>query len=367
MNAFDITRTPITYNCKLRVVLLAEGGSYQGGAFQGFISSNEHFQIIGLPFTGEYADKLRYSAYESKEYDFSIKQLSKLTGKDFTSNSWKEIEEEINSSDLYIKDYRGKKKFVSLMVVHEDVYQLLMNESISTHAVYSPDDKYDGTADKGINKVKSFVREILSPILKKEIQKGFISSYKKEIAGLKNPTEEERDKIKDLYLRMSRYESLNLGFIIDYDGTNIADIIDFFGNNKGVEIISELYMLNEVCVQTGNYFMPHTCCNETISQEDLSKFNEKLSKLQLEIEVANYEEKLPYEINNYNTYKKSVLLEHTKHWGLDQEKLIQEMEEMSKKGIFTLDIDKKSSNTLIGLISENYYGHKSTLILMLLD
>jgi hypothetical protein len=367
MNAFDITRTSITYNSKLRIILLAEGGSYQGGAFQGFISSNEHFQIIGLPFGGEYVDKLRYSAFENQAYDFSIKQLSKLTGKDFSSNSWEEIEEEINSADLYINDYRGKKKFVSLMVVHEDVYQLLMNESIDTVAIYDRNDKYDGKSDKGINRVKSFVRKTLSPILENEIQEGLLKHFEEEISALENPTQEEVDKIKDMYIRMSRYESLNLGFLVQGNSQDIGELIKYFGNDKAVDIISELYLFNEVCIQTGNYFMPHTCCNETISNGDLSKFNEKLAKLQLEIEVANYEEKIPYEMNNYNTYKKSVLLEHTQHWGIDQEKLIEEMEEMAKKGIFTLEINSESSNTLIKLISENYYGEKSTLILMSLD
>ena len=65
--------------------------------------------------------------------------------------------------------------------------------------------------------------------------------------------------------------------------------------------------------------------------------------------------------------KKSELMETIRDWGIEEKNITNEMEELSKKGIFQLKLDKNSENTLIELISQDFYNQDSILVQLILD
>ena len=359
MNAFDITRTPICTDDNVKLIFVVQGGTYKGTALQGFICDNEHFPSLCMPFDAVYTDHVCYEVdEESEEYKFTKNQLNSMSDENIENLSWRQIEKLMNDGDLYI-NLRGKRRFVNLMAVHEKVYEMLMKEEIDSVMTY-------GATGSHLSRIKERYQKDLDFLLTGELSKEDKEDFNKELALLVNPTEKDIKALKNRY--SFGYEmNLNSDMRFAIKPKNFKEIFKFFGNEKGLKLISEITFLSEVLMQNGYYFTPQTCCNETIDCAELSDFNNRLSTLQSEIAILRDEEKLPFKSNTFYVLKKSELMETIRDWGIEEKNITNEMEELSKKGIFQLKLDKNSENTLIELISQDFYNQDSILVQLILD
>jgi len=352
MNTFDITRTPISYNDSVKMILIVEGSTYQGGAFQGFIHDNQHFPLLGMPFDAVYNDKITYDVDETTdEYKFTKRELNKRTEEDLEELSWKEIEKIMLSGKLFI-NVRGKPRFVSAMVVHEKVYDMIMKSET--------DSRLYGEKTSYFSKIKKKVTKELDVLLTNELSGDSLEAFEEDLSEQENPTKEEIDKSRKNYLLAARMH-INYQMKFVFDSKSFKKILDFFGNERGIDLITEISLLDKILLLNGCYFMPQTNCSEVVDANDLSKYNQKLSQLQSEIGISRFDESLPFKKEVLYVFTKIDLMKKLEEFGIEIENVEEKLENLSKKGVFSLTLDRKSSDGLISLISENFNNEESIL------
>lgn len=328
MNVFDLTRTPITANSKVKLFFLIESETYQGRAYQGFISRNDHFKLLSIPFEAEYEDRMRYFVEETNEdFLFAKKALLRATGlnKDI---DWQTLQEKIISGEMVATN----GKFINIMAIREDVFNFILEQDLEScnNMVYKSEKNH-------FEAVRDYVEKALSPILKEK------ESIKKE--GIKKES-------KNNFVYSTVQPKLNLDFI--HNITLTKEVIYGFEKEKALNKLTELLFLNSFSIERGLYFMPQTCCQEVISPRELSKYNLELSKKQWNISKSL----IPFEIETIFTVEKEVLLNKVRAFGLPYEEINYEIEEYIKKGVFDFKIKKRDRESFLNSLMENGSEYK---------
>jgi hypothetical protein len=316
MNVFDLTRTPITAYSKVKLFFLIESETYQGRAYQGFISRNDHFKLLSIPFEAEYEDHMKYFVEETNEdFLFAKKALLRATGlnKDI---DWQTLQEKITSGEMVTPN----GKFINIMAIREDVFNFISEQSLEScnHMVYkSKKNHFDA--------VRDYIEKTLTPILEEK--------------------ENIKEESKSNFVYSTVQPKLNIDFI--HDTILTKEVIYDFEKEKALNLLTELLFLNSFSIERGLYFMPQTYCQETISPRQLSKYNLELSKKQWSISEKEDEDSIPFEVEAIFTVKKEVLLNKVKEFGLPYEEIKFEIEQHIKKGVFDFKIKKRDRDSFL--------------------
>lgn len=316
MNVFDLTRTPITAYSKVKLFFLIESETYQGKAYQGFISRNDHFKLLSIPFEAEYEDRMQYFVEETNEdFLFAKKALLRATGlnKDI---DWQTLQEKIVSGEMVATN----GKFINIMAIREDVFDFISEQSLEScnHMIYKSEKKH-------FDAVRDYIEKTLTPILEEK--------------------ENIKEESKSDFVYSTVQPKLNIDFI--HDTILTKEVIYDFEKEKALNLLTELLFLNSFSIERGLYFMPQTCCQETISPRQLSKYNLELSKKQWSISEKEDEDSIPFEIETIFTVKKDVLLNKVKQFGLPYEEINSEIEQYIKKGVFDFKIKKRDRDSFL--------------------
>lgn len=191
--------------------------------------------------------------------------------------TWREIEKLISNGKLIINLY-GKETFVNIMLIHEDVYQMILSKKISTY----------------ITKYKE--NNLLEL---KKIMKNKLNIYEE------NKYLENMDI--DLELRFKTK-------IKPY-----AELVKDLGFDRMIELVSEAYFLEKVLFKFGYLFLPFFSCNESVSADETANFNLNLAKLQLKINNKINDDIVPLKFEVNYSLKKSELLDKFEKWGFTDE------------------------------------------------
>tara|TARA_Y100001960_G_scaffold332915_1_gene435510 strand:+ start:1726 stop:2790 length:1065 start_codon:yes stop_codon:yes gene_type:complete len=339
MNVFDLTRTPITAYSKVKLFFLIESETYQGRAYQGFISRNDHFKLLSIPFEAEYEDRMRYFVEETNEdFLFAKKALLRATGLN-EDIDWQTLQEKIISGEMVTTN----GKFINIMAIREDVFDFISEQDLEScnHMVYKSEKKH-------FEAVRDYIEKTLNPILEEK--------------------ENIKEESKSNFVYSIVQPKLNIDFI--HDTILTKEVIYDFEKEKALNLLTELLFLNSFSIERGLYFMPQTCCQETISPRQLSKYNLELSKKQWSISEKEDEDSIPFEIEAIFTVKKDVLLNKIKQFGLPYEEINSEIEQYIKKGVFDFKIKKRDKDSLLDslMVGDSDYNkdeYKSELLKLL--
>lgn len=316
MNVFDLTRTPITAYSKVKLFFLIESETYQGRPYQGFISRNNHFKLLSIPFDAEYEDHSRYFVDETNEnFLFAKRALRRVTGLN-DDVDWQTLQEKIISGEMVTTN----GKFINIMAIREDVFDFISEQNLEScnHMVYKSEKKH-------FDAVRDYIEKALTPVLKEK--------------------ENIKDESKRNFVYSTVQPKLNIDFIHDIILTK--EVIYDFEKEKALNLLTELLFLNSFSIERGLYFMPQTCCQETISPRQLSKYNLDLSKKQWLISERENEDSIPFEIEAIFTIKKDMLLNKVKQFGLPYEEINSEIEQYIKKGVFDFNIKKRDRDSFL--------------------
>lgn len=331
MKAYCITKTPISYNEKARIILIAADGSYHGEVLKGFISENEHFKMIGFPFKATYTGSGLLAAEEETDtYNHTIKELMSIMPEGTKKMTWREIEKLISNGKLIINLY-GKETFVNIMLIHEDVYQMILSKKISTY----------------ITKYKE--NNLLEL---KKIMKNKLNIYEE------NKYLENMDI--DLELRFKTK-------IKPY-----AELVKDLGFDRMIELVSEAYFLEKVLFKFGYLFLPFFSCNESVSADETANFNLNLAKLQLKINNKINDDIVPLKFEVNYSLKKSELLDKFEKWGFTDEMKKDYIEELlilsQGNNEFELLINKGDTSSKIkNIISDSLISIDSMKVTIYMD
>jgi len=327
MNVFDLTRTPITAYSKVKLFFLIESETYQGRAYQGFISRNDHFKLLSIPFEAEYEDRMRYFVEETNEdFLFAKKALLRATGLN-EDIDWQTLQEKIISGEMVATN----GKFINIMAIREDVFDFISEQKLEScnHMVYKSEKKH-------FDAVRDYIEKKLTPILEEK--------------------ENIKEESKSNFVYSTVQPKLNIDFI--HDTILTKEVIYDFEKEKALNLLTELLFLNSFSIERGLYFMPQTCCQETISPRQLSKYNLELSKKQWSISEKEDEDSIPFEIEAIFTVKKDVLLNKIKQFGLPYEEINSEIEKYIKKGVFNFKIKKMERDSFLDSLMINGSDYK---------
>jgi hypothetical protein len=338
MDIFCITKTPIGYDDNVRIVLLKESGSYRGRPFQGFVSNNENFKMIGLPFKGKYVDKARLSVDETDQnFKFTFQELK--SNIDDQELNWNDAQELMLRGRLFIKE-----NFINFMVIHEDIYQLLLKEKVESHSTL-----YQGAE-----------LSVFRNYFEKELSFFKTSTLPKNLKKLSSENSVQ-DELKDLNLRslVMNLDNPTLELKFKVNQKPYLDLFKFGGFDYMVDQCSKLFFINEVLDKNGYFFEPTRVCDETFDCSLAAEFSSKVSAIQEKIYQEQDEDSFILEIKTDKEFilKKSIFLKTITEWGYSQSEIDDLIMELSVYSLgrnsFKIDINPKSEIPLIAFISKS--------------
>lgn len=340
MKTFCITKTPIDYGDKVKIVLLASNSTYKGKHFQGFIANNECFKVIGFPFDAVNMDKCSFDVDEEDEvYKFTIEKLKKLikesdeNDKDF---SWKNLEKLMHKGKMFLKE---KDEFVNFMVISKEMYDMFLTTGkIENHLTEFKSENF--------KKLKTTIEKLLSEKFAKfdDLKDREKSSELSEKEKISLMSENFR-----LQLNISEFCSFNFNFL--KDNLTILEARQILGVDKTAKELSEIFFVEALLNRAGNIFMPMLPCDETYRFSDAMNFNLKLAKKQLELEYLRNDEAFPFKLEINYSIKRTEIIEKLLSFSVSKENFEKVLEELKSESngseVFKLKLNKENKEGLL--------------------
>lgn len=308
MNSFCITKTPISYDDDVRIIIIKSDGSYKGVHFEGSVLNNEAFKVVGVPFKACYIDKMRFDVEDSPEFQFSLKEANSLVDENF--NTWIELESAIYDakSQVVLNRFTKKQGFLSFFAIKESVYQYILSLDCCHYQIN----------DKKTHNFKELEAEFLRVFdFKINIKKSDAFKKTKLLLSDEDDIVSDEKVVRFMNSNLANYYE-NSGVRFDFLLSRLTplSLIDDIGYNQAIKTLSELYYIENVLSEMGLFFLPIHCCNETININEVSEFFINLHINNLKEDAITDEESIPFSIEMTTTVKLSSILSRMSEWGM---------------------------------------------------